>query len=89
MSYYSGVNEPSLGGAMMGTNDGLEFSSIEEQIQWEYDNKKQPIDEATSWTAKTRDQLMVEIAENGQNKILKCWLLYLTLLEMVTIVMYG
>ena len=37
---------PAAGGAMVANNNGLEFSSIEEQIQWEYDNKKQPIDES-------------------------------------------
>ena len=58
---------PAAGGSMVANNNGLEFSSIEEQIQWDYDNKKQPIDESIAWTPKTRDQLMVEIAENGQN----------------------
>ena len=48
-------------------DDQLEFSSIEEQIQWEYDNKKYPSDEITGYRAPTREQLMVEIANEGQN----------------------
>ena len=52
---------------MVANNNGLEFSSIEEQIQWEYDNKKQPIDESIAYTPKTREQALAMIAENGQN----------------------
>ena len=57
---------PALSSAMVANNNGSQFSSIEEQIQWDYDNKKEPINEANSWIAKTRDQLMAEIVENGQ-----------------------
>ena len=58
---------PAAGGAMVANNNGLEFSSIEEQIQWEYDNKKQPMDESIAYTPKTREQALAMIAENGQN----------------------
>ena len=58
---------PAAGGSMVANNNGLEFSSIEEQIQWEYDNKKQPMDESIAYTPKTRDQALAMIAENGQN----------------------
>ena len=39
---------PALSSAMVANNNGSQFSSIEEQIQWDYDNKKEPINEANS-----------------------------------------
>ena len=58
---------PVSGGSMIANNNGTEFSSIEEQIQWEYDNKKQPIDESIAYTPKTRDQVMTMLSGNEQN----------------------
>ncbi|GIR57141.1 MAG: hypothetical protein CM15mP64_5530 [Candidatus Neomarinimicrobiota bacterium] len=41
----------------MVNNNGSHFSSIEEQIQWDYDNKKEPINEPIHGYPKTRDKL--------------------------------
>ena len=52
---------------MIANNNGAGFHLWKNRFQWEYDNKKQPIDESMAYKPKTRDQAMTMIAENEQN----------------------
>ena len=42
--------------------------SVEEQIEWNYENKKEPYDVTTGYRAPTRDMLMEIISNDGQTR---------------------